>query len=90
MNLHVGIRATGEYVPSLRVTSDSLDERWGKLTGWTSRHSGIEARHFAAAHETSSVMAAQAARRAITQAGMQLGDIDCIVSACSVMEQPIP
>lgn len=35
-------------------------------------------------------MAAQAAREALADAGLQANDVDLIVSACSVMEQAIP
>lgn len=90
MQAAIRILATGEYVPSLRVDSDSLDTRWQKPAGWTRKHSGIDHRQFAAAGETSSVMAARAAMRAVESAGIAAGSIDCIVSACSVMEQPIP
>lgn len=86
----VRILGTGEYRPSLTVTSDALDARWNKAAGWTQRHSGIQARRYAAEHETSSVMGAAAARQALSEAGLRPNDLDCIVSACSVMEQPIP
>jgi 3-oxoacyl-[acyl-carrier-protein] synthase-3 len=84
------ILGTGEYVPAEQVTSTALDLRWGKTAGWTRKHSGIEHRYFASPQETSSVMAARAARNALSAAGLESGDLDCVVSACSVMEQAIP
>lgn len=84
------ILGTGEYLPSLTVTSAALDARFGKPAGWTRRHSGIDCRHFATAEETTSTMAARAAARALDAAGIEATDLDCIVAACSVGEQPIP
>lgn len=88
--LPVRILGTGEYRPSQAVPSTELDVRWSKPSGWTRKHSGIDVRHFATAGETSSVMAAHAARMALERAGVAASDLDAIVSACSVMEQPIP
>lgn len=88
--LAVQILGTGEYLPGVCVDSAALDARWHKPAGWTLRHAGIERRHYAAAHETTSLMAARAAQSALAAADMQAGQLDCIVSACSVMEQAIP
>ena len=35
-------------------------------------------------------MAAEAARRAVADAGWELGQVDALIGACGVMEQPIP
>lgn len=88
--LPVRILGTGEHCPSQPVLSAELDARWDKPTGWTRKHSGIVVRHFASACETSSVMAAHAARMALERSGVDAAGLDAIVSACSVMEQPIP
>lgn len=84
------ILGTGEHVPATRIESLALDQRWAKAPGWTLRHAGIERRYYAAEHETTSSMGAMAARAALTAAGMEASELDCIVSACSVMEQAIP
>ncbi|HEX7816515.1 3-oxoacyl-[acyl-carrier-protein] synthase III C-terminal domain-containing protein [Dyella sp.] len=88
--LSIRIAGTGEHVAARRVTSDELDTRWRKPSGWTQRHSGVLSRFFAADGETTSSMAASAARQALAAAGLEPGDLDAIVSACSVMEQAIP
>jgi 3-oxoacyl-[acyl-carrier-protein] synthase-3 len=89
-SLPVRILGTGEHVPTMCVESRTLDERWNKAPGWTYRHAGIERRYYAGDGETTSSMAAMAARSALDAAGMAAGELDCIVSACSVMEQAIP
>jgi 3-oxoacyl-[acyl-carrier-protein] synthase-3 len=84
------ILGTGEHVPSRRVESAEFDKRWGKPEGWTRKHVGIDYRHYAGPGETASLMGAQAATAALARAGLRAQDLDCVVSACSVMEQAIP
>lgn len=88
--LPLQILGTGEHVPSTCVESRTLDHRWNKAPGWTLKHAGIERRYYATADETTSSMGAMAARAALDAADMQANELDCIVSACSVMEQAIP
>lgn len=88
--LPVRILGTGEHLPSNKVESSTLDARWNKPGGWTLRHSGVECRYYAGEGETTSSMAAGAARAALSAAGLRADQLDCIVSACSVMEQAIP
>jgi len=88
--MSIRILGTGEHVPQRCVPSATLDARWAKPAGWTRRHAGIDRRYYADTHETSSSMAAQAATAALRAAGLEAGQLDCIVSACSVMEQAIP
>jgi len=84
------ILGTGEYLPEKLVPSTEFDTRWGKTFGWTFRACGVEQRHVAAPNETSSYMGARAAQRALEAAQLEPNQVDCIVSACSVMEQAIP
>lgn len=89
-SLPIRLLGTGEYRPERCLASQELDRRWGKKLGWTARHSGIERRYYAGPGETTSAMAALAARSALASAGIEAHELDCIVSACSVMEQAIP
>ncbi|MBB6241818.1 MULTISPECIES: 3-oxoacyl-[acyl-carrier-protein] synthase III C-terminal domain-containing protein [unclassified Rhodanobacter] len=89
-SLPIRILGTGEHLPGNCVESHILDERWKKTSGWTLKHAGIERRYYADDGETSSFMGAMAARSALAAAGMEAHELDCIVSACSVMEQAIP
>jgi 3-oxoacyl-[acyl-carrier-protein] synthase III len=88
--LAVRILGTGEYLPRRVVDSAFFDRQCGKPAGWTATSLGVARRHVASPDETSSVMGAHAAREAMAAAGMQAGELDCIVSAASVMEQAIP
>jgi 3-oxoacyl-[acyl-carrier-protein] synthase-3 len=88
--LAVRILGTGEYQPIQSMDSAEFDRRWGKSTGWTERHCGVRTRRYAGPEETSSRMGAMAARAALDRAQLAVDDIDCVISACSVMEQAIP
>jgi 3-oxoacyl-[acyl-carrier-protein] synthase III len=83
------LAGVGVYEPRTVVTSDALDLRLQRREG-TSASFGIEKRHYAAPDETSSMMGAEASRRAIADAGWRLDEIDALIGACGVMEQPIP
>lgn len=84
------IAGTGEYVPLRRVMSTEFDARWCRPDGWTRRHVGIDYRHHSGSSEPASMMGAHAAQDALTHAGLRADQLDCVISACSVMEQAIP
>jgi 3-oxoacyl-[acyl-carrier-protein] synthase-3 len=57
---------------------------------WIVARTGIERRHFAAEGETTSAMAANAARNALSVAGLSPDDIDAIVLATSTPDLTFP
>ena len=84
------IAGWGAYRPRKVVTSAELDRRHGHPDGWTEAEFGIAVRHVAAIDETTSMMAAAAARTALTRAAWGEALPDVIIGGCGVMEQPIP
>lgn len=88
--LPVKILGTGAYLPKTRVESNQIDARLGWQAGETRRRYGIDCRHVADQGETTSMMGAEAARQALDAAGLAPEDLDLILGACGVMEQPIP
>jgi len=84
------LAGVGVYRPRETRGSEVLDGLFGQPEGWTRRTFGIAARGVAAADETTSVMGAVAAWRALESAGWADGDFDVLIGACGVMEQPIP
>lgn len=80
----------GAYSPREHRPSQALDVVFGQPAGWTETQFGIASRGVAAPDETTSMMGAEAAERALAMAGWEPGDIDVLVGACGVMEQPIP
>lgn len=80
----------GVYAPRERRPSEGLDVVFGQASGWTQDQFGIAARGVAAPDETTSMMGAEAARRALADAGWGDSEFDVLIGACAVMEQPIP
>ncbi|WP_184621642.1 3-oxoacyl-[acyl-carrier-protein] synthase III C-terminal domain-containing protein [Xanthomonas sp. 3058] len=88
--LPLRILGTGCHVPATEVTSQQLDERWQLPAGTTFTRLGVATRHYVGEGETASSMGAAAAQQALASAGIDASQIDCLISACGVMEQPIP
>jgi 3-oxoacyl-[acyl-carrier-protein] synthase-3 len=86
----VRILGTGTYLPVEEVTSAALDERHGRPPGSSAARSGVLARRYAGAHETSSFMAAAALSQALDAAGFEPTDLDLIVATSAMAEQPMP
>lgn len=86
---NVKILGTGKYMPKRIVTAQEMDELLGVPAGWVEKKSDVKRRHFVE-DETASQMGALAAQEALKQAGLEFGDIDCLVCTSGTMEQPIP
>lgn len=84
------IVGNGTYQPRNLVLSRDLDEKLNKNSGWTEKNFKIVKRGIAQRDETSSVMGAKASLAALYKAKWKIDDIDVIIGACGVMEQPIP
>lgn len=84
------IAGMGKYLPSNIVYSKDLDSKLNKAPGWVAKKSGVNKRHFANNKETTSYMAAAAAKEALENANIVSSDVDCIISACGVPHQAIP
>ena len=90
LNCPITIRATGRYAPPTVVHSTAIDTRLGLAPGTLEALARVKTRRYASASETTTYMAAEAARDALTRAGMTSSDLDCIVSVSGVNQQPIP
>jgi 3-oxoacyl-[acyl-carrier-protein] synthase-3 len=84
------LAGTGVALPRTRIASTHLDQLVGTAPGWVESRFGIAERRWAQADETSSSLGAQAAQAALADAGWAAPELDVIVGACGVMEQPIP
>jgi 3-oxoacyl-[acyl-carrier-protein] synthase-3 len=72
------IVGTGSYLPAKVVTNFDLEARMETSDAWIRERTGIERRHIIGDTESNVDMAEQAARRAITAAGLSPEDIDLI------------
>jgi len=90
LGLPLAVIGSGEYQPMRVLDSTQFDRRFGRRRGWTERQLGVASRRFVGEGETSSMMGATAALKALAAARLAPHEVDCIISACAVMEQPIP
>lgn len=86
----VRILGTGVHEPTVLVASAALDERHGRPAGTTAARSGVSVRRWAGSAETSSVMAAGALRSALGAAGIGTAELDAVIVATVLPEQPMP
>ncbi|QMT34259.1 ketoacyl-ACP synthase III [Conchiformibius steedae DSM 2580] len=87
---HAYILGTGSYLPEQRVSNDELAQRVDTSDEWITIRTGIKARHLAAEHEKTSDLAAEAARRALADAGVAAEEIDLIIVATATPDMQFP
>jgi 3-oxoacyl-[acyl-carrier-protein] synthase-3 len=86
------ILGCGSYLPPDVLSNDALAARFNIDTtdAWIRERSGITQRHLAGPDETASSLAAHAARDALTRAGVDAGEVDCIIVATSTPDSAFP
>lgn len=93
--LYTKIIGTGGYLPPRIVSNDDLAAQLAEQgletsDQWITERTGIRQRHLAERGVTSSQLATQAARRALSDAGLEASDIDLIVVATSTPDHIFP
>ena len=89
-DLPVGIIGLGSYLPARVVTNDDLAQRLDTSDEWIRTRTGIRDRHYAAPEEATSDLALAAARDALTDAGLEAGDVDIVIVATTTPDHPVP
>lgn len=84
------ISGIGTYIPEKRVTNDDMAKIVETSDEWIRTRSGILERRIAAEGETTADMGAQAARRAMEDAGITAEDVDLIVVGTMTPDMPFP
>jgi 3-oxoacyl-[acyl-carrier-protein] synthase-3 len=84
------ITGTGSYLPERIMTNDDWCEFVETSDEWIRARTGIVQRHIAAEHETTATLAAEAAKAALADAGIDAGSIDAIIVATSTPERAMP
>ena len=90
MTIRAVVRGLGHYLPERVVENEEFTRTLETSDEWIRTRTGIERRHFAAEGETTSQMAAVAARRALEDAALSASEIDAIVLATSTPDLTFP
>jgi 3-oxoacyl-[acyl-carrier-protein] synthase-3 len=95
MRIYSRILGTGSYLPEKRLTNADLAAELAQQgvetsDDWIVERTGIRARHFAADAQGSSDLATEAARRALTAAGISADELDLIIVATSTPDMVFP
>jgi 3-oxoacyl-[acyl-carrier-protein] synthase-3 len=86
----IRIKGIGDYVPTRTVTNHELSTRVDTSNEWIVAKTGILERRMAEAGEAPSDMGCQAARRCLSDAGVEASAVDLIVVACATPDQSQP
>ncbi len=84
------IKGTGSALPAQIMTNADLAARVDTSDEWIVERTGIRQRHIAGEGESTSTLAAEAARRALEAAGMRSDEIDLIVLATATPDHTFP
>ncbi len=90
MSVRAKIVGTGMCVPERRVTNKDLEQWMDTSDEWIQQRSGIVERRWIEPGQKPSDLAEVAARNAIEAAGLEPGDVDCIVLATLSSEAEFP
>ncbi len=83
-------RGCGHYLPERIVTNEELSRRLDTSDEWIRARTGIGQRHIAAEGQMTSDLAARAADRALSAAGLRARDIDAMIVATATPDQTFP
>lgn len=84
------LTALGKYVPSRIMTNDDLAKIVATSDEWITTRTGIRERRIAAEDETTSTLAAQAARDVLAKRGISPTEVEMIVVATMMPDSPFP
>jgi 3-oxoacyl-[acyl-carrier-protein] synthase III len=84
------IAGTGRYLPEKVLTNLDLEKMVDTSDEWIRTRSGIERRHIAADHETTSTLCVEAAKRAMEAAGVTAADIDFVAVGTTTPDVVFP
>ncbi len=80
----------GSYLPEKTLTNAQLSEMVETSDDWIVQRTGIRERHIAAQGELTSDLATAAAKEALADAGLTVGEIDMIIVATATPDDTFP
>jgi 3-oxoacyl-[acyl-carrier-protein] synthase-3 len=83
------ILGTGAALPAEAVSSSDLDRRLGLAAGTVEKKTGVQMRYFET-RRSAAALGAEAAERALADAGLSFADVDCLIAASGTPDQAMP
>ena len=90
MTIRARVIGCGAFVPSNIVTNDDLAKKMETSDEWIRERTGIRQRHIARDGEKTSDLALGAAREALTDAGIDAGELDMVICATTTPDESFP
>ncbi len=84
------VTGTGSFLPSKTLTNDDLAQFLDTSDEWIRTRTGIRLRHVLGKEEIPAQMGIEAAKRALSRAGKTSAEVDLLLVATNVPEEPIP
>ena len=84
------IVGTGRYLPERIMTNADLEEIVDTTDEWIRTRTGVERRHVCAEDQTTSDMCIEAAKVAIEDAGIDVTDIDMVITGTTTPDLIFP
>ena len=84
------ISATGSYVPAKKLTNHDLETMVETSDEWITARTGIKERRIASKNQACSDLALKAAQSALTQRGIEPGELDLIIIATVTPDTFVP
>ncbi len=85
-----GVIGTGSFLPEKVMTNADFTKIVDTSDEWITTRTGIKERHVASESQTTAVLAAEAAKRALADAGMTADHLDIIIVATITPEMVFP
>ena len=90
MSVRAVVKGVGHYLPERIVENSEFEASLETSDEGSRARSGSERRHLAADGQTTAEMATMAAKAALTDAGLEAGDLDAIIVATSTADLTFP
>lgn len=90
MSISSSISGVGSFLPSHVITNHDLEQHLDTTDEWIMQRVGISQRQTLSDGETTSMMAVEAAKAAIEDAGLQANQVDMIIVATATSEYCFP
>jgi len=84
------IAGTGRYLPEKKLSNEEISKMVDTSDEWIKQRVGINSRHIAAGHETTTYMAIEAAKDTLKSANMEFSQIDLVIVATSTADDKMP